>query len=74
MTNIVQEVQNVANKVYKNGLTYAQNIQNGVFIPAKALKNHAELKAENKVILDEIKAEREESKKFRDSVIKFINK
>ena len=24
--------------------------------------------------LDEIKAEREESKKFRDSVIKFINK
>ena len=39
MTDIVQEVQKVANKVYKNGLTYAQNIQNGVFIPAKALKN-----------------------------------
>ena len=43
MTNMVQEVQNVANKVYKNGLTYAQNIQNGVFIPAKALKNHKEV-------------------------------
>ena len=43
MTDIVQEVQKVANKVYKNGLTYAQNIQNGVFIPAKALKNHKEL-------------------------------
>ena len=38
MTDIVKEVQNVANKVYKNGMTYAQNIQNGVFIPAKALK------------------------------------
>ena len=44
MADIVQEVQKVANKVYKNGLTYAQNIQNGVFIPAKALKNHAEMK------------------------------
>ena len=43
MTNMVQEVQNVANKVYKNRLTYAQNIQNGVFIPAKALKNHKEV-------------------------------
>jgi hypothetical protein len=43
MTDIVKEVQNVANKVYKNGLTYAQNIQNGVFIPAKALKNHKEV-------------------------------
>jgi len=43
MTDKVQVVKDVANKVYKNGLTYAQNIQNGVFIPAKALKNHKEI-------------------------------
>jgi len=43
MSDIVKDVQKVANKVYKNGLTYAQNIQNGVFIPAKALKNHKEI-------------------------------
>ena len=50
MTDKVQVVKDVANKVYKNGLTYAQNIQNGVFIPAKALKNHAELKADLKAL------------------------
>ena len=43
MADKVQVVKDVANKVYKNGLTYAQNIQNGVFIPAKALKNHKEI-------------------------------
>ena len=43
MADKVQVVKDVANKVYKNGLTYAQNIQNGVFIPAKALKNHKEV-------------------------------
>ena len=43
MSDIVKDVQKVANKVYKNGLTYAQNIQNGVFIPARALKNHKEV-------------------------------
>ena len=56
MTDIVKEVQNVANKVYKNGLTYAQNIQNGVFIPAKALKNHSELKKGQKEIMDKLNA------------------
>ena len=56
MTDKVQVVKDVANKVYKNGLTYAQNIQNGVFIPAKALKNHAELKKDNIEIRSDLKA------------------
>ena len=43
MTDKVQTVKDVATKIYKNGLTYAQNVQNGVFIPAKALKNHKEI-------------------------------
>jgi len=43
MTDKVQSVKDVATKIYKNGLTYAQNVQNGVFIPAKALKNHKEV-------------------------------
>ena len=43
MTDKVQAVKDVATKIYKNGLTYAQNVQNGVFIPAKALKNHKEI-------------------------------
>ena len=43
MTDTVQVVKNAAQKIYKNGLTYAQNVQNGVFIPAKALKNHKEI-------------------------------
>ena len=50
MTDKVQAVKDVATKIYKNGLTYAQNVQNGVFIPAKALKNHAELKADIKAL------------------------
>ena len=50
MTDKVQTVKDVATKIYKNGLTYAQNVQNGVFIPAKALKNHAELKADLKAL------------------------
>ena len=50
MTDTVQVVKNAAQKIYKNGLTYAQNVQNGVFIPAKALKNHAELKADIKAL------------------------
>ena len=43
MTDVVNAVKNGATKVYKNGLTYAQNIQNGVFLPTKALKNHKEV-------------------------------
>ena len=43
MVDTVQAVKQAANKIYKNGLTYAQNVQAGVFIPAKALKNHKEV-------------------------------
>ena len=43
MATTVDTIKDAVQKTYKNGLTYAQNIQNGVFIPAKALKNHKEV-------------------------------
>ena len=44
MADIVKEVQQTADKVYENGKTFLQNIQEGIFIPPKHLKNHAEMK------------------------------
>tara|TARA_Y100000593_G_C4175642_1_gene269287 strand:- start:227 stop:406 length:180 start_codon:yes stop_codon:yes gene_type:complete len=36
-------VKETVNKVYDNTMTYAQKIQNGIFIPKKALQNHTEV-------------------------------
>ena len=43
MADIVKEVQQTADKVYENGKTFLQNIQEGIFIPPKHLKNHKEV-------------------------------
>tara|TARA_R100001530_G_scaffold99067_1_gene68866 strand:+ start:568 stop:762 length:195 start_codon:yes stop_codon:yes gene_type:complete len=43
MTDVVNAVKNGANKIYKNGKTLAENVQSGLFIPPKALKNHKEV-------------------------------
>ena len=43
MTDVVNAVKNGANKIYKNGKTLAENVQSGLFVPPKALKNHKEV-------------------------------
>ena len=43
MTNTVNAIKNGANKIYKNGKTLAENVQSGLFVPPKALKNHKEV-------------------------------
>ena len=43
MTDVVNAVKNGANKIYKNGKTLAENVQSGLFVPTKALKNHKEV-------------------------------
>ena len=43
MTDVVNAVKNGATKVYKNGKTLAENVQSGLFVPPKALKNHKEV-------------------------------
>tara|TARA_B100000427_G_scaffold257234_1_gene220991 strand:+ start:820 stop:1056 length:237 start_codon:yes stop_codon:yes gene_type:complete len=43
MTNVVNTVKSVSQKVYNNGKTYAENVKEGIFLPAKALKNHQEV-------------------------------
>ena len=36
-------VDQVEKKAYDNTMTYAQKIQNGIFIPKKAMQNHTEV-------------------------------
>ena len=43
MANVVNTVKSVSQKVYNNGKTYAENVKEGIFLPAKALKNHKEI-------------------------------
>jgi len=43
MTTTVNAIKNGANKIYKNGKTLAENVQSGLFVPPKALKNHKEV-------------------------------
>ena len=43
MTDVVNAVKNGANKIYKNCKTLAENVQSGLFVPPKALKNHKEV-------------------------------
>jgi hypothetical protein len=44
MTDIVKDVQKVANKVYKNGKTLAENFQSGLFVSRKHFKMDKDMK------------------------------